>query len=155
MDYIQIATILIAVYGAFLSTILAIYKISSDRKRLKVNLDLAVISDSINKPQNVLSLSCANIGKRPITIQSYGIEMPNKNNFFFINECPDKLPKTLSDGEGCTLCGNLQGITKVLIETGYNGTVEVFGFFKDTSGNKYKGNKFKFNMTEFLDETES
>lgn len=155
MDYIQIATILIAVYGAFLSTILAIYKISSDRKRLKVNLDLAVKSDSINKPRNVLSLSCANIGKRPITIQSYGIEMPNKKNIFFKNECPDELPKTLSDGGGCTLCGNLQEITKVLIETGYNGTVQVFGFFKDTSGNKYKGNKFKFNTTEFLDDGKS
>ena len=106
MDNTQIATIIIAVYGAFLSTSLALYKISSDRKRLKVNLNIGVVPDGLNTPHKVLFLSCSNLGKRPITLQSYGIEMPNRRFLFFINESHDSLPKTLSDGEGCTLSSN-------------------------------------------------
>ena len=152
MDYIQIATILMAVYGAFLSTILAIYKISSDRKRLKVNLNIGIAPDNLNTQHKVLFLSCSNLGKRPITLQSYGIEMPNKRFLFFINESHDSLPKTLSDGEGCTLFSNSQEITKALIEEGYNDTVKVFGFFKDASGKKYNSKMFKFNLTKWLDD---
>ena len=80
MDEIQLTTLIIALYGALLSTILAVYKFYENWKRLKVELSYGIISD---EPQirDVLTLSCSNLGKRPITLTSYAFPCPIRDTY--------------------------------------------------------------------------
>ncbi len=145
MDDIQLITITLAMYGAFLSTILALYKFYENKRRLKINVAKAHISIDDSEPKEYFIFSCTNIGKRPLTIMSYGILLPNKSTLFFTNDLCDRIPKILNDGDMCKQYANITNLTKTLKKEGYNNEVKLRGFFEDSTYQKYYSKKFNIN----------
>jgi len=156
LDDIQLVTIIMALYGALLSTSLAAYKFYENWRRLKVKLSYGSYGPSSGSygsirsgPSQiypVLLLSCSNLGKRPITLNSYGFALPNKRNYFFQNESSQSFPCTLSDGQGCIMVVGSKKVTELLIQEGYKNSVQIKGFFGDASDKKHYGKKFKFSI---------
>jgi hypothetical protein len=147
LDAIELAALIIATYGAILSTILAIYKFLEDRKRLKVEVSPSLVASG-SGVQKALDLICSNLGKRPITIISYGITLPNKRNIFFFNRSPQALPCTLSDGQCCILSTSWGEIAETVADEGYKDSVELAGYFVDATGRRYYGKKIRFIIEE-------
>ncbi|MDD3421378.1 MAG: hypothetical protein PHS47_03650 [Methanocellales archaeon] len=134
LDTVYVITIFIAVWGAFLSTILAIIKIRENRPKLKVELaprlirgDGSILGDTDTR--NVLSVSCANIGKRPITVNSCGIKLPKNKIMYILTNSPDQLPKKLEDGESCTIIDEISRVARKLISEGFEDKMKLKGFF--------------------------
>ena len=69
----------LAVWGAFLSTILAFRTFKNDRRRLRVSCRIIERStdDAGNFYGHVLGVSVVNIGHRPISVRHVGIDLDN------------------------------------------------------------------------------
>ena len=61
--------LILAIYGSIISTVLAIYKIIENRQNLNVSLYYAINTDRIQS-EEVLAVSCVNVGKRPIILKA-------------------------------------------------------------------------------------
>ena len=133
----EIVTLVLAVWGAILSTILGIREISREKRKIKVFLDHI---DIVERDQ----LTVVNIGTRPITITKISCVIETKQDgttyteqtpgdFFhddyYKSDLKIPLPKKLEDGEFVTilLADNIRFMS------GLN--VVVY----DSEGNSYKG----------------
>lgn len=105
----QLLTLVIAVYGAGLSTVLAVRELMKDRRRLLIILEYVVLYERAQ-------LTIVNVGYRPATINGIGMwvfneqnerNMPERvpRNSLFASELDndDLLPVTINDGEHVTL----------------------------------------------------
>ena len=101
----QIVTLIVAVYGALVSTVLAIRELRKDKRRILIILEYVVLVEQAH-------LTITNVGHRSTTIT--GIEMwsysdqggrsvPERvpRNALFASDAP--LPTTLNDGEHVTI----------------------------------------------------
>jgi len=95
-----ICAVLIGLYGAILSTILAL----RDRSKLKVSCMVGItIGVGIPKQENMLSWTVVNVSKQPVTVTHVGGMFENKEGKkigFFLNR-PD-LPMKLNYGDRYT-----------------------------------------------------
>jgi hypothetical protein len=84
----------LAIYGAVLSTILAIREITKERRRIILFLQY-------NQYSAQYSIACTNIGHRPITLIDIAISLTDHNSVprDVIREIKNPFPVTLSDGE--------------------------------------------------------
>jgi hypothetical protein len=123
-----IATIVLALWGSVLSTIMFF----QDRSRIKVGFDNSfLIHDSVVP---VFSFTVINYGRRPITINSFIIKTSNSSPYPIImpNEyIKYELPQKLNENEICSIViekSNFQRIKDCKIKKVY---------FTDILGKKY------------------
>lgn len=74
MNKSQIITALIAVYGAVLSTVTILRQYFSDRVKVKVTVrkNMMMVGDPRYKGMTLTVLTVTNVGKRPVTITTFG-----------------------------------------------------------------------------------
>lgn len=93
-----------AVWGALLSTVVFIWQIQENRRRMKVKVAYSLApSEYVGRANKFVSINGANISKRPISLSAYGLKMPDNRDLWFPNTSPDSFPTTLKDGEACTM----------------------------------------------------
>lgn len=105
MSSLELITIVIAVYGAIVATIVGINEINKGKKKLDVILQYEAFYET-------LKLIIVNSGYRPIIIENvhamlfqvdekklYPIESVPQNSLFTRDEDYQKLPKSLKEGE--------------------------------------------------------
>ena len=104
MTTIDIITLVIAIYGAGVATVLGIRKIRSDRRRITVILEHIAFYERAQ-------ITIINIGFRPITLSEIGMAVGEEQNGKLIwDQVPrnalfgpeveaEPLPATLGDGE--------------------------------------------------------
>jgi hypothetical protein len=93
-------TLLLAAWGAFLSTYLAIREVRKDKRQLKIILEYV---EFFHKYRLVIT----NTGHRPITIEQIGLALRSRDGMFdpvpsgseWANKEEVKLPLTLEDGK--------------------------------------------------------
>jgi hypothetical protein len=139
--------LMITAFGVGIATWEAIMKYRELSHRLKVTFS-AVIYPSLGEAKHAFSLSCANIGKRPIKITSYGIIIPNGDQLFipWELESPCRLPVVLRDGEDCSLFINRNHVLDLLKEASYTGKVSIKPYFGDSSGKRHFAKKAKISL---------
>lgn len=100
----------IAIYGALLSTILAIREFLKGIRKIKVTCNLLhTINPKINKPWQLIEISIINKGYRPVTITSAGLLLNNNDTFFQLENAigqktlSSTLPKKINDGDVITI----------------------------------------------------
>lgn len=134
-------TFLVAIWGAVLSTGLAVYKIFfEDRRKVKVKLKPGIFCYREVVPSgmiNTLIVSFFNKGKRPITITSYGIWLPDGYQITYGLIKNVNLPGTYSDGQGENFVGDKNWIESSIREQGSTGTIKIRGYVQDISGKKH------------------
>lgn len=142
---LNIITLIIAIYGAILSTIITIQKIKSNKRNIAVSCIHK--EQSINKDGEVyniiVALKAVNMGKRPVNLEFCGF-ITSKKKFI-----PSQLnlPKLLEDGESVIVPFNMQTIREKLDELQPEGFIKK-AYFKDAEGKFYFTNKFPKTMTK-------
>jgi hypothetical protein len=97
MSKFELLTLIVAGYGALLSSILAVLEFIKNKRKLRVSCTVWPLS-------SLLVIHAVNIGHRPVIINNLGFEISNGHNLdapFDIFDDPFKpvLPKKLKDGE--------------------------------------------------------
>lgn len=101
-EWIKILTLAIALWGAILSTILAVREIKKERRSVKVTCSLGVggpvLSDEIFQ---LVTIEAVNTGHRPVEIVSAGLRLSNSSYFTAVGSKRglNYLPKKIEDGE--------------------------------------------------------
>jgi len=100
MSAVEVITIVVALWGAGLSTALAIRDYFKDRPRLKVYSFVGELPVPSGKPPRFIILQVTNVGHRPITICDAGLELSN-GSYKDYNPItgPYSLPKKLEGGD--------------------------------------------------------
>jgi hypothetical protein len=120
-------TLLLAVYSAVLSTILALKEITKERKFLKIILQY-------NEFGAWYSIVCTNVGHRPITLVNISIVIPGqdampRNALYGLN---DLFPVTLEDGDHCSFKLSLE-ISEYIYKV--DGKIKIYLY--DADGKSY------------------
>jgi hypothetical protein len=142
-DPLNLITILVAVYGAFLSTILAVREIRSGRRTLRVTCKLTERVPAIIFPDEwrveqgqkefLLEVTALNNGARPIQVTQIGLKMSN-GRLYFGGYDNNLLPKRLEFSESCKVIFSLSEMER---ELGKDGRVFTKAIVIDAEDKQY------------------
>lgn len=146
MSQSEIFTLIVAVYGALLSTVIAIRELTKDKRRVKVTCNVSLVPLSSDETWEFISIDVVNIGHRPIQISSAGIIMSDGNYYTQLSSKLGKnpLPKKLEDGESFTIMFDVDKIIEVLKHSNRQNVKYTKAFVSDAEGNKYKARLPRF-----------
>jgi hypothetical protein len=156
MSAFELMTLLLALWGAILSTILGLNELWSRRKKLKVKNEIFYDMLTSEGIEAYYTLSCVNTGERIIRLQTYGLLLPNgvKLAFNDNNPKPVNFPLNLKDGDNVSVNANgiylkqtfeAMNMYKRFFSTG---KFKIRGYFMDTSGKIYTARKVAINLNE-------
>jgi len=133
LDYITLG---IAIWGALLSTILAIRNIQKDKRQIRVSCRL--IEQTISQdgtPYNlIVGIKAVNAGHRDVRLEYAGLI--TKNGKYYVSDTK-KLPVTLRDGDAVTIGIKLDDAETRLREISPS-ELYVWAYVKDTEGNFFR-----------------
>ncbi|NJC97903.1 MAG: hypothetical protein C3F07_05900 [Anaerolineales bacterium] len=142
LDAKDIITIILALYGAVLSSVLAIREIKKEKRTIALFIDFYVWESSFK-------LTVVNIGHRPVTLAGAGIMYFKKYRmrwfelderpFDLARENPGKFPLTLNDGNHVALA--IPSVVDALEWT--NGLNKGEAYVRDVEGNIYKTSRIR------------
>jgi hypothetical protein len=138
-------TLLLAIWGAGLST----YKLISDSRKnipkIKVELAYGFLTSTMMTGPTVLNIQAINMGHKSVTLNSVGLIVNNKQNILFLNpQGSVKLPYTLEEGKSCTIYRTLNDLSKDLKSHEIVGNVKIIGYYISATGKVYKSKSIKF-----------
>ena len=134
LDYITLG---IAMWGALLSSILAIKNFQKDKRQISVTcrlLEQTLSQDGV--PHNmIVGIKAVNTGHRDVKLEYAGIITRSKK--YYVANTHQVLPVTLGDGASITIRINLDDAETQLRDIS---PLEVYvsAYVKDTEGNFYK-----------------
>ena len=101
----ELLTLLLALYGAIVSTVLAIRELSRDKRRLRVTCRIALTPSPSGGVWEFVKVNAVNIGHRPIQVKMAELRMSNGDLFTQVwsNLGPLPLPRKLEDGESVSV----------------------------------------------------
>jgi len=97
----EVVTTIIAIYGAVLSTIAILRQYVGDRVRIKVTVqrNMEMVGDPRYKGMTLTIMTVTNIGRRPVTITTFGaMRLQPSKNFVAIDSRP-QLPCEITEGK--------------------------------------------------------
>lgn len=146
MNIYQIIITLAAIWGAGLSTYIAIRSFKKEKPQIRVNLSYgSFVNGSRETP--VFFLAAANIGNHTVTLSSYGISLPSKESLFFLG--PDglqKFPYELLPGREFSIQIKKSSIINNLKSQSSKGIIKISGFYIDDVHNYYTSKSLKFQI---------
>lgn len=144
-----IIALIIATYGAIVSTYSVWNARQQNKREVKVSLNYGLILLHQQLPR--LILSAKNTGNKTVTLSSMGLILPRKKNNLFTPIRPDTMglvtfPHDLDAGKDCSVYFELKNLAEELRLEGFSGKINLKGYFRDAIGNTYKGKPFKFEI---------
>jgi len=132
-------TLLVAIYGALLSTLLALMQIRKERRQVRVTSNIALGTRFKGDVCEFLAITAVNVGHRPVTLVAAGLYMTKGLQFTQIESKagPPSLPKKLNDGEQVSIYFDLPEMEKALKQQ-KPGVLFTSAFVRDAEGNTYK-----------------
>lgn len=146
MNLPLLITLIIAIYGAILSTITIILKLIERRPHIKVRIKGGyTMSGARAETDTMVMVEAINIGNKSIILNTTGF-YANKHPFF----CPITIPRIqfpyeLQEGKNCIVLYEEKRLAKKLKQSNLSGTIKIWGYFTDVIGNIYKSKPLKFN----------
>lgn len=146
----ELITLILAIWGIFLSTLIGFKTLLDKRRRLKVFAGVNYIAIPDGQQEAVFSLSCVNKGVRPVVLDSYGILMPRSPNIGFRDEHPNPqpFPTTLTEGQVFGILAYGRQLMRLFHPAGFTGSFKVRGYFRDTTGKTYRSKKVKIEYNQ-------
>lgn len=134
----ELITIIIAIYGAVLSTIVALFNIIkhfNDKPKIVVKTKPSFFYESSDPGKEIkkIGVEIINSGKRPITISYSGFKLGIKTNMNICQIIDPNLPKQIAEGESYTSYTDF-------IEGSHDKII--YAWVKDATGKEYKSNKW-------------
>ncbi len=135
----DIFTRFLAIWGAILSTILAVIEISKVRRKIKVIVDFLVEVDPEKGEKSTISIRAVNIGPRPIEITKAGFMFENREVYLpllrDIGTSP--LPRRIEYGESVLVTFNLLDLESIMWDSNYKEMKLKKAYVKDAEGRIY------------------
>jgi hypothetical protein len=134
----ELVALVIAIYGALLSTVLGISEFVRTTRRLEVSCDVCVLGPP-SGPWEAIEIQAVNKRPRPVTISSTGFKMSDGSTYVqlvsFMGPLP--LPKRLGHGEAVTLFFDRSEMARILSGKRSAGVVMTKAFVRDAEGKVY------------------
>ena len=144
-----IITLIIASYGAILSTYSIWSKRQEHKREVKVTLSFGFIKMGTVSPP-MLILSALNTGSKTVTLNSMGLILPEKKYLHFTH--PENIyvtfPHDLLEGKNVMVWITNKELAHDLKQEGYSGTIRLKGFYRDAIGNEYKSKTINFDIEQ-------
>ena len=148
-------TLLIALWGAVLSTAKVLYDYSRNIRRLKVYLAYGFLTQGNIVGPNIISISVMNVGYRDVTLNSMGFILPDKHYIMIIEPQSNvKFPYTLSEGKECSVWKIQKQLAEELKKHGYVGKIKLIGYYRSAIGTIFKSEPIDFDVEKALAESE-
>jgi hypothetical protein len=144
-----IITLIIASYGALVSTISIWYTRKEHKREVKVKLNLGFIQQVSLSPA-MLILTALNTGTKTATLSAMGLILPKKKILAFTH--PNSyvtFPHDLLEGKDVVVWIKAEELAQDLIKNGFSGSISFKGFYRDALGKEYKSKTMEFNLYEW------
>jgi hypothetical protein len=148
MRFVQIdlqwgVTAAIALYGAGLSTYNAIIARKQSTRQIVVSISYGWLTFGPVLGEDMIFVTAANTGHRPVTLSSMGLRMPDGRSLVNLEQQGSvQLPHHLNEGTSVTHWMPLQGVKESLRRSGAFGKVEIFAYYNDAVSTTHKSKPF-------------
>jgi len=144
-------TLLLAVWGALLST----YKVVSDYRknfrRIKVVLSSGFHNQGNNVGPSVITSRAVNMGSREVTLNSMGYILPDGKKAIIIEPQSNVIfPHSLSEGKDCYVWKDQRKWAEELRNHGYSGRIKIRGYYGSNTGEIFKSEPIDFDIESAL-----
>jgi hypothetical protein len=150
MTATDILTALIALYGAGLSTLIALREWKARRPDVHVGLSMGTFDACPGNPTDTMVfLVAANAGTKAATLAWMGFVLPNRSRLTLTD--PDSnatFPHKLMPEESCQVWIEATRLAEHLKSDGFSDSVKLIGFYKNVVGRVYKSKPFEFGAEE-------
>lgn len=148
MNIYQIIIALAAMWGAVLSSYIAIRNFRKDNPRVKVKLSGGfLVFDTHPSSPPMIFLEAANIRTFDITLSSCGLKLPSKKIMYFTEPGgTQELPYELDPRKNFRVLMKKSHIINELKSYNFKGTIKISGFFEDAVGNSYTSKTLNFKL---------
>jgi len=167
----EIVILLIALYGAILSTLVFVFNVKT---RVKVTISYGISTGGQFQDQWYYHIQAVNRGNTTTTLKTPYIFLPKSRQFPKGLKVPlvnaytdvDKFPYVLYPGRSCTVWTGAKKLARTLTykdertyigpdrpasnDTIYKGKIKIRGVYEDTTGKTYKSKKVPFDIDEEL-----
>ena len=144
----DLLTLSVAAYGAILSTIVFVYSMTRERRRIVIKHSAGFVGYPTGQTSATMAcLEVVNKGHRPVVVSAPAMLTPKKRKLVFFKALGfDKFPRKLEDGEAETLYVPYEDIGRALKQDGYSGIVRLRPVCSDTAGKMYRGKVMKLDV---------
>jgi hypothetical protein len=148
----DIITLLIALYGAGLSTFVFVHGMRREKRRISIKQTTSFFTfpnGDLGPP--MVNLEVVNEGHRQVTVSAPVLRLPSGKQLAIITQAAigsSKFPARLEDGDTATLRVEYQVITRTLQHVGIRGKIKLIPVCSDTTGKDYEGDEWEFDVEE-------
>lgn len=140
-------TLIIAVWGAALSTYMVISDYRKNVRSIKVEVSYGFLTRGNKVGSNLLNITAVNTGYRDITLSSVGFILNDESQLIILNPQGDvKFPHTLKGGKSCIIYKEQSNLAQQLKKNGLSGNVTIKGYYISATGKIYKSKPIQFNI---------
>jgi hypothetical protein len=149
MDTKDVITIIVAIYGAALSTFNFLIAYLERRRRVTVKLTRGIIG-TVPEPTNTFILTAANPGHRLVTLSGCSLLLPNRQQLIMLGAAGSvQFPCDLKEGQSCAVYFPLIEVVEAMLKEGFSGRIALKAVFRDALGNNYESEPFDGNLQEW------
>jgi len=145
MDSTDIITALVALYGAILSTVVAVREWKAKRPKIKVKTSMGFLDlGRGNLSDAMVFVEAANPGQREVTLSSVGFILPLQRKVFLRQpQGSVRIPCELAPESSCQVWIDARELAALLRSNGFSGTLKLVGFYGDQVGRTHKSKAFE------------
>lgn len=148
---VQVITVVVAVYGALLSTYVFATQLIEKRKRITVSLSMGFLTFGSRLSESQLLLQAANVGHRTVTLSAWCVRTPGDEQILMpVGNSQPSFPCELADGKAATCWLEAKEVARIRREKGNIGSVRLVGEVRDATGKRFKSKPITFRLTEWL-----
>jgi len=151
MEWKDLITAIVAIYGAALTTYTIYTKRRESKTQIEVESQISFLVFGRGVSDAVVMLTAKNPGEKVVLLNTQGFILPDKKQVFFPLPYSDvKFPYELQSGKDCKVWTDARQFAQTLKREGYYGTVKLAPYYRDQLGRTYKGKNWKFNIDSWV-----
>lgn len=149
MDVRSTLTLLLAFYGALLSTFVFVMARLDQRSRIRTSVNLGFQVGLGASNANLLFLEAANVGRIDVTLASWSFRLPSKERLVcpWLSGQQVSFPHVLRPGQSCTVHVALREVLTALKSKGFGHSTKIVPEFTDQTGVVHKGKRLKLHKS--------
>ncbi len=147
----DILVVIVAVYGAILSTYNFLIKFKERISKIKVKLGISLITHTQGNISDAqINISLHNHTTKPVVLNQPELFLPDGRKLILMNlQSESRFPNILEPGHSINSWNDLKSTAQSLKDEGFEGVIKIQAVVKDKLDKKYKSKKMKLNLNEW------
>jgi len=147
VDFRWAVTVLVALYGALLSTYNAYTARKQSRHQIDVKITFGWLTYGRNLSDDMVMVGASNPGHRAVTLTSVGFLLPDGRQLALMSEGSKPLPHHLSEGTSIQHWIPRHELTETLRKQRLSDPVKLRGFYNDAVGACHLSKSISFKLS--------